>query len=723
MATKRIPFSILLILGFVLPMASGAAQIDQVLEELHNPSEIVRLKAARTIREFGPGPDVVPALVESLRDDSPRVRSVAAGTLGWIGVDAAEAVADLMAALEDEDASVRSEAARALGNVGRPAVVAVPRLLRLLEHDRHAVGEAVIQALGAIGPDAQGAVPAVVQVLDDPDHSLRRTAAHEIHRFGEPARVAVPRLVEALRDPHTTVRQAAAWSLYEMGPGAKQAIPGLIETLNDLDNPYDVRGTAAYALGKMGPESRVAIPDLARALRAPHRQIRGAALWALSTIDPRPDITPEIANGLIDGFEAEHQDKQRTERLNHRPPQEVTALVEELTSNELASRVSAANGLRELGPQARDAAPALATMLSDTDERASRAAVEALVRIGSAGVPFLVEALDDRRKPVRLQAINGLGQLGERANVAVAALVNVVEDDEEELQKRALQVLSHMEGDPAITVPAARKALDDPKLRLTAMRLLGNIASGAATAPLFGTGGSTAAVAVPDLVPLVNHPDPDVQREAIRTLGQIGPRASDAAPDLIRAFHRGDTGVRSAALHALARMKLKSAEAAGVIVSALDDPEDRIRADAASALNQLRADVDAAIPALTRGLHDPHERTRQSAVWALGSMGAKASAAGPALIDVLRNDHQRVRAAAASALGRLGEQADFAIPPLMEALNDPYPGVRRAAAGALARLKALSALPVLRQVAGADYDADVREAAARAVHQMEEEDR
>ena len=48
-------------LGLLLPTASGAAQIDQILEELHHPNEIVRLKAVTTIRDSGPGPDASPA--------------------------------------------------------------------------------------------------------------------------------------------------------------------------------------------------------------------------------------------------------------------------------------------------------------------------------------------------------------------------------------------------------------------------------------------------------------------------------------------------------------------------------------------------------------------------------------------------------------------------------------------------------------------------------------
>ena len=99
----------------------------------------------------------------------------------------------------------------------------------------------------------------------------------------------------------------------------------------------------------MGPESRIAIPDLARALRAKHEYIRRAAGWTLWKIDPRPDITAEEVNRLINQFEAEHQEKMRVERAGERTPDEVRVLIEALGSDDSKTRIQAIRDLGRLG--------------------------------------------------------------------------------------------------------------------------------------------------------------------------------------------------------------------------------------------------------------------------------------------------------------------------------------------------------------------------------------
>jgi HEAT repeat protein len=707
------------VLLFVATVGLAAAEIDRVLEDLRHPNEIVRVKAASTIGDFGPGAEVIPALVRALGDESPRVRSASARALGRIGSDGAAAVEALTARLQDEDAAVRSDAATALGRIGRSAAPAVPKLIELLATDEDRVRTAVILAVSAIGPAARAALPALIELLEDPSPSLRASAARQIHHFGAEARSAVPRLAQALTDPDSYVREGAAWSLYEMGPLAKEAIPALIAALNDTDNPRGVRASSAWALGKMGPESRVAIPDLARALRAPHERIRDGALSALSTIDPQPDMTPEKANVLIDQFELEYQERLRTERLGAHVPDDVAQAIEDLDSGDTARRISGIEALAALGPRARHAVPALAAAIRDSNSRIWRAGVNALAAIGVAGIPTLTAALNDSREPVRRRVVGALGQLHERAHEAVPALVEIAERDTLELRKQSLRILSRMEADPSITVPAARRALRESELRLAAIRLLES--SGNKRSPFAAARASTVAEAVPDLAALLNTSDPDVQKAVVRALGELGGLAREAAPALARLFRNADSGVRSTVLRQLPKLGPLDDETKSLILSALDDPDDDVRADGVSALAKIDVDAERAVPVLTRLLTDPNLRIRTSAAHALGSIGPDAAvAAGAPLVNILESDHQRARQSAVQALGKLGQDAAFAVPALMGALGDPYAGVRSAACRALAALMAESALPELRRVADSDYSFRVRDSAARAIYRIEE---
>lgn len=75
----------------------------------------------------------------------------------------------------------------------------------------------------------------------------------------------------------------------------------------------------------------------------------------------------------------------------------------------------------------------------------------------------------------------------------------------------------------AAAVPALVQALHSPdqQVRKKAIEVLGRM-------------GDEAAAAVPDLIPLLDDADPLIRKSAARTLGQIGPSAKDAVPALMR---------------------------------------------------------------------------------------------------------------------------------------------------------------------------------------------
>lgn len=107
---------------------------SQLMQAIPYPNWTMRELAADSLWRIGK--PAVPALIDSLGDPDPYVRTLAAGTLAQMGPDAAEAVPTLIILLEDESESVRQHAARALGQVGPGAEQAVPALIQKLQGPR-----------------------------------------------------------------------------------------------------------------------------------------------------------------------------------------------------------------------------------------------------------------------------------------------------------------------------------------------------------------------------------------------------------------------------------------------------------------------------------------------------------------------------------------------------------------------------------------------------------
>ncbi|MCD6289195.1 MAG: HEAT repeat domain-containing protein, partial [Anaerolineae bacterium] len=132
--------------------AEEIAQLRTAVERLSSEAVEDRLAAARQLSRL-PDRRAALALIEALRDPSPRVRAEAARGLGPLGYRRL-ARAHPIQALEDTDPRVREAAAGALGQLGDSW--AIPALRHLAEMESTArVRRAVWEALRRIG-EAQG---------------------------------------------------------------------------------------------------------------------------------------------------------------------------------------------------------------------------------------------------------------------------------------------------------------------------------------------------------------------------------------------------------------------------------------------------------------------------------------------------------------------------------------------------------------------------------------
>jgi HEAT repeat protein len=169
--------------------------------------------------------------------------------------------------------------------------------------------------------------------------------------------------------------------------------------------------------------------------------------------------------------------------------------------------------LRELGPDARPALPALTAAANDEHPGVRAVAVQALARVGQgdpASVAALVHALrGGGDADYRWKAARALGHLGPQAAEAVPGLVAAVSDDNGHVRREAIIALGRI-------------------------------------------GRSAEAAGVPVLVRALEDPDPDIRRAAATALGRM--QAAGARPALTRHLRDEDEAVRGAAQRAIEKI-------------------------------------------------------------------------------------------------------------------------------------------------------------------------
>lgn len=397
------------------------------------------------------------------------------------------------------------------------------------------------------------------------------------------------------------------------------------------------------------------------------------------------------------------------------------------------AQVNAAAALRDSGPSAAAAAPALLELI-EMPPPLDCAAIEALAYIADpadvvarlavgvrapdqgqrliavrrlacldgkepAAVPLLVTAMKDAAEPVRREAVLALALSGAAADAAAPVVLDLAQQDELVVRAAALATLRRLRVSPAAAIPAVLRNL--PDLAVAAADAL--------------------AAVTPEAVALLRarlaDPEPDVRRGAAEALGRLGKRAVNAREALIEHLDDADEGVRRAAARALAKvgrsqalLEQVAARARSVDVSA--------RRHAMAAMAELTLDCCANRPAevpqtLLAGLADADATVRGAAIVGLeGPAFQGASGAGKRAVAKLlhlgRDPNPLVRAAALRALGRI-RPTTRALPVLMRGLHDSNPGVRDAAAGALQQVP--NAVRRLATVLG-DNDVDAARRAA-----------
>jgi HEAT repeat protein len=281
--------------------------------------------------------------------------------------------------------------------------------------------------------------------------------------------------------------------------------------------------------------------------------------------------------------------------------------LEETVAELLQGDPEARDRLRRMGPEAADAAPALAEAIGSGDRRLCLDAMFVLEGLGEharAAVPALVEALHDDDMDISAQAAETLGAVGYDA---VPALVGALEDTDWRVRQAACQALGIVGTDATEAVPALLQIIqaDKDEVRQRAIWALGAIGDVSALEPL---------------AEILTREGGTVGCWIAEALGSYGRRASTVAAALRDELHRDHRGLALAAAAALCRIEEYADAAVWTLITYLQQgaPDDRI--EAAIALGEFGPTARAALPALKAAERDEDEDLRAQATIALAKI-------------------------------------------------------------------------------------------------------
>jgi HEAT repeat protein len=172
-----------------------------------------------------------------------------------------------------------------------PRLALAPILISLLKDPDRNVRVRVLTALGNLGGQMHRVMPVLraalkETALKDDDASVRTQAAHALLQVGPEPDSEVAALTDSLRNELEVLRFHAAVALGDLGREAQPAVPPLIHTALWDEDPA-VRMEAAVALWKIDPnKGPLVIPALIKALANDNELICWIAADYLGQIGP-----------------------------------------------------------------------------------------------------------------------------------------------------------------------------------------------------------------------------------------------------------------------------------------------------------------------------------------------------------------------------------------------------------------------------------------------------
>ncbi len=450
---KKRMFAVMALVGIDKDFADDE-NVSFLIKILDNENSEFRERATWALGEIGPGAQkAVPSLIRAWHDPDNKVSQNSLDAIVKIGKPA---VVQLVQALEDENKIVRFFAASAMTDID-PNLAArhITDVLRSLLNDPDKNWrQSALRLLVNMGPEARPALPILRQALKDQDDVVRLYAVRALNNINISTPEVISALLAAIHDKDTDIRTSAIRALGKKKIASPKVIGALIRALNDPE--YMVRIYAAYALGLFKPPDQEVLPALGYALNDPHYQVRFTAALSLFKIASDADTRQEALALLIDALN--HQDEEvsrsacfRLMQIGPDARQAVPALKKKLKAKGIVLRINAASALAKIDPahQGQQALKIITKALNSKYYGVRLEAVFALSQIGLVSdevVPSLVGVLKDRDNDVRRYAIEALGEIGPAAQPALGALKEALHDRDEKVRRAAAEALKKIEG-------------------------------------------------------------------------------------------------------------------------------------------------------------------------------------------------------------------------------------------------------------------------------------
>ncbi|MEK7485905.1 MAG: HEAT repeat domain-containing protein [Planctomycetota bacterium] len=294
--------------------------------------------------------------------------------------------------------------------------------------------------------------PALVQAALDYDKLVRSRAKNAIHSLRINTKSEISKIVLSLKHPNPEIQIDALDLLIMLGPEAEEAVPALILALQDMT--YNVRYRTLAALGSIGTKAASAVPEMTKLYAKENWILKSTVINAVSSINPD---APELLPLLKDAFHHENlQLRQHALLITSRLGKKIVSLLPELLQalEEKNFRLKAIEALARIGPEAKEAIPALSKILEQSASSEENVLIlEALSRMEiplPELTPQFLKLLDDTNMNVRLKAAETMGRMNIEVEKVIPILITAIEHELEKdvLGIDAIQILGNI-GTPA----------------------------------------------------------------------------------------------------------------------------------------------------------------------------------------------------------------------------------------------------------------------------------
>jgi HEAT repeat protein len=348
----------------------GDVALPAFADGLRHPSPRVRASVIQAVRDSNRVPKLRAGLVARLSDPDEVVRALAADALTTVEPEKAGPAVPVLADLVfSRNIEVRTEALAGLARLGPVARPAVPSLLRRVQ-----TGDAVTRFLTAEALAATDRstwrtyVPVFVTTVKAEGSPYRARAIRDLGAAGSKATAALPALRDCFTGANFNLRVAAAEAVVRIEP---KEIPDAVQCLADvLKDPgeggnrrWTAWRSAMRALDAIGPQAREGVPAL---LDLVHRESDSGLAGQAAVVAIRIDA--ERAREAYDLFRVHlspgHPDPDdlwlsRVLDLKALAKPLIPDLITALGSRHASQREAALDALAMLGPDAKEALPAL----------------------------------------------------------------------------------------------------------------------------------------------------------------------------------------------------------------------------------------------------------------------------------------------------------------------------------------------------------------------------